>query len=70
MALVTTYGYPDEEALPLLELPMQKFCTLAQLHYAGALGVRDIEGLSDFTSLSSKEKAQRFAEKLLKQMIP
>ena len=68
MALVTTYGYPDEEALPLLEVPLQMMCQLAHMRYLGALVVRDINGLCDFTTPQADKKARLFAEAAMAQL--
>jgi multimeric flavodoxin WrbA len=67
LALITTYGDDAVTGPDLLETAVKRLCTYAEMEFAGHLGVRDINGIADFTNDQAVNAAKKFAASLAEQ---
>ncbi len=64
-AIITTCGYEIEEGADLFEEALKRLAIHSHLDYIGMLGVRDIDGISDFQTKEVIDRAEGFALKII-----
>lgn len=65
LALVTTCGYPIEDAARPFEDGMKQYAHHAKMKYLGMLAERDLDDLASFQTPEAIEKAKNFAHVLM-----
>lgn len=65
MALLSTFGYPEEKASDLLTEGLRRYAKHNKLNFLGAYGERQRSYKEPFMNEQVKERARAFAEKLM-----
>lgn len=65
IALVSTFGYPEEKASDLLTEGLRRYAKHNKLNFLGAYGERQRSYREPFMNEQVKERARAFAEKLM-----
>jgi len=64
VAMITTYGDEADTGPDLFEAAVKRLCTYAEMEFAGHLGMRDVNGMDDFTGEEAVTEAKAFAAAL------
>ncbi|BBB91948.1 MAG TPA: NAD(P)H-dependent oxidoreductase [Methylomusa anaerophila] len=67
IALLTTCGAEISEGSDLMETALKRLAEYAHLLFKGHFSLRDINGISDFTSAAAITAAKKFAHRILGQ---
>lgn len=65
MALLSTFGYPEEKASDLLTEGLMRYAKHCKLHFLGAYGERQRSYKEPFMNADVEKRARAFAEKLM-----
>lgn len=65
IALLSTFGYPEEKASDLLTEGLARYAKHCKLHFLGAYGERQRSYKESFMNEAVEERAHTFAEKLM-----
>ena len=68
VALLTTHGYPAEDANGPFSTGIRRICEHIGWDYLGIYSVQDIDGLPDMQTPEAIEGAEKFAEELMEKM--
>lgn len=67
VALLTTHGYPREDATGPFVQGITRLCEHSRIPYLGMYSARDIDGIADFQTPAVVEGARQFARRLVTQ---